>query len=205
MLARCSGVILALGAAVPCAAAADPVADAITNPPAGYRLVWSDEFDKDGLPDAARWAYDVGLNRGGWPNHELQYYAAGRRENSRVEHGVLILEARREKTRGFADSGGQRYTSGRLFTRGVQTWTYGFFEIRARIPCGRGSWPAIWMLGDPPGVQWRWPDVGEIDIMEHVGFDPGIVHATIHTKAYNHMIQTQRGAQVAIPDACSEF
>jgi len=171
--------------------------------PAGYRLVWSDEFDRNGLPDPARWSYDVSRNRAGWANQELQYYAAARRENSRIEDGTLIIEARLEKTRAFADSGGQNYTSARLTTNGLQTWTYGFFEIRAKLPCGRGSWPAIWMLGTSPGV--RWPDVGEIDIMEHVGFDPGVVHGSVHTKAYNHVVGTHRTSKVSIPDACDSF
>ncbi len=116
-------------------------------PPGGYRLVWADEFDTDGLPDPTRWVYETASNRNGWPNHELQYYAGGRPENSRVANGVLTIEARREPTSAFRDSGGQHYTSARLVSRGLNTWTYGFFEIRAKIPCGRGTWP----------------DVGEID------------------------------------------
>src|SRR4029450_9178526 len=116
-----------------------------------------------------------------WANEELQYYAAERRENSRIENGVLVIEARRESTDAFKDNGGQRYTSARLVTKGLQAWTYGFFEIRAKLPCGRGTWPAIWMLGATPGL--NWPDMGEIDIMEHVGFEPGVVHGRIPTAA----------------------
>jgi len=134
----------------------DPAIDEAGGVPAGYRLVWSDEFDTEGLPDSARWVYDVGSNRRGWANRELQYYSDARRENSRIEKGVLIIESRRESTSAFADSGGQRYTSARLVTRGRKEWTYGFFEIRARLPCGRGSWPAIWTLGDNN----VWPDRG---------------------------------------------
>jgi beta-glucanase (GH16 family) len=180
----------------------DPQIDELGGLPAGYRLVWSDEFEKDGLPDPARWVHEVVSNRSGWANQELQYYSAARRKNSRVEQDVLIIEARRESTSRFADSGGQKYTSARLVTRGVAEWTYGFFEIRAKLPCGRGSWPAIWTLGSD---KIAWPDRGEIDIMEHVGFDPGVVHGTIHTKAFNHVSNTQRGAQVSIPDACTAF
>ena len=196
---------LSLAATASAASAAGPGDPAIDEPgglPAGYQLVWSDEFDIEGLPDPTRWAYDVASNRSGWANRELQYYSAARRENSRIEKGVLIIEARRESTRAFADSGGQRYTSARLVTRGLKTWTYGFFEIRARLPCGRGSWPAIWTLG-PDALPW--PDRGEIDIMEHVGFDPGVVHGTVHTKAFNHVSNTQRTARVSIPDACTAF
>jgi len=183
--------------------AGEPASDAAAAPPAGYRLVWADEFDTDGLPDPSRWSYDTMSNRSGWANEERQYYAAARRENSRVENGVLIIEARRERTRAFKDTGGQHYTSARLVTSGHMSWTYGFFEIRAKLPCGRGTWPAIWMLADAPVI--NWPDIGEIDIMEHVGFDPGVVHGTIHTKAYNHVIDTARGDQMTIADACAEF
>jgi beta-glucanase (GH16 family) len=203
MIARLLAGILALVATVAAADPGEPAVDEAGGLPAGYTLVWSDEFDTGALPDATRWAYDVSRNRGGWANHELQYYSAARRESSRIENGSLIIETRRESTRGFADGGGQKYTSARLVTRGLSAWTYGFFEIRAKLPCGRGSWPAIWMLGATPEVPW--PDMGEIDIMEHVGFDPGVVHGTIHTKAYNHVIHTQRGAQVSIPDACEAF
>jgi len=177
---------------------------ALAEPPAGFRLVWSDEFNQQRwFPDPSHWAYDVSRNRTGWANEELQYYAAERRENSRIENGVLVIEARREATDAFKDNGGQGYTSARLVTKGLQAWTYGFFEIRAKLPCGRGTWPAIWMLGATPGL--KWPDMGEIDIMEHVGFDPGVVHGTVHTQAYNHVSNTQRTATVSIPDACNAF
>lgn len=198
-----ASLLAATSLAAPGAGPGDPAIDEPGGRPAGYRLVWSDEFATDGLPDPGRWVYDVGSNRSGWANRELQYYSAARRQNSRIERDVLIIEARRESTRAFADSGGQRYTSSRLVTRGRGAWTYGFFEIRAKLPCGRGSWPAIWMLGN--GKDTQWPDRGEIDIMEHVGFDPGVVHGTVHTKAFNHVIDTQRTAQVSIPDACRRF
>src|SRR5258705_6090171 len=203
MSARLQSHLVGFAVAMPSSVAGDPATDSAAAAPAGYRLVWADEFDRDGLPDSSRWAYETESNRSGWANEERQYYAAARRENSRVENGVLIIEARHERTRAFADSGGQRYTSGRLTTKDIATWTYGFFEIRAKLPCGRGTWPAIWMLGDM--TKGRWPDVGEIDIMEHVGYDPGVVHGTIHTKAYNHVIHTARGEQVSIADACAAF
>jgi beta-glucanase (GH16 family) len=160
-----------------------------------YRLVWSDEFDRDGAPDPARWSYDVGGH--GWGNNELQFYTSNRRENARVEGGRLMIEARREAWEG------QSYTSARLVTRGKGDWTYGRIEVRARLPAGRGSWPAIWTLGSTTPM--RWPDDGEIDIMEHVGFDSGVVHASIHTQRYNHVDHTQRTAQVTVPDAMDGF
>jgi len=165
------------------------------SPPGGYRLVWSDEFDRDGAPDPARWRYDVG--GGGWGNNELQFYTADRRENARVENGHLIIEARRESWQG------RDYTSARLITKGQGDWTYGRIEVRAQLPAGRGSWPAIWTLGSTTPL--RWPDDGEIDIMEHVGFDPGVVHASVHTGRYNHVAGTQRTAQTTVPDVSSGF
>jgi beta-glucanase (GH16 family) len=173
--------------------------------PAGFRLAWSDEFDVAGLPDAAKWSYDVERNSAGWYNNELQYYGNGRPENSRVENGMLVITARREdlSALGLPDWSGQRYSSARLITRDKASWTYGFIEVRAKLPCGVGTWPAIWTLSTPP--QSRWPDDGEIDIMEHVGFDPGVVHGTVHTGAYNHTRGNHRSATTNVADACSEF
>jgi len=173
--------------------------------PAGYNLVWSDEFDVDGLPDAAKWNYDTALNPTGWPNHELEYYAAARPENSKVVGGSLIIEARHEDLAlvQFPDWGGQHYTSARLVTRNLASWTYGFVEVRARLPCGVGTWPAIWMLSALP--QTTWPAGGEIDIMEHVGFDPGVIHGTVHTTDYNGKLGNQRSATSLMADVCSNF
>jgi beta-glucanase (GH16 family) len=164
-------------------------------PGGGYRLVWADEFDRDGAPDPSHWSYDVGGH--GWGNDELQFYTSDRRENARVEGGRLVIEARREAWEG------QRYTSARLVSNGKGDWTYARIEVRARLPAGRGSWPAIWTLGSTTPL--RWPDDGEIDIMEHVGFDPGVVHASIHTQRYNHVQNTQRTAQTMVPDAMDGF
>ena len=168
--------------------------------PAGWKLVWSDEFDHDGPPDPAKWAYDVGTGHEGWGNHELQFYTEARRENARVEQGHLVIEARREPWQGRA------YTSARLVTKGHADWTHGRFEIRARLPLGRGTWPAIWML---PTV-WNlgnggWPDNGEIDIMEHVGYDPGLIHASTHSQKNQWRNQNQRTATLAVPDAGTAF
>ena len=173
--------------------------------PSGYRLIWSDEFEVAGLPDATKWSYDTERNSAGWYNNELQYYANARAENSRVENGMLVITARREdlSAAGFGDWSGQRYSSARLLSRNKTGWTYGFYEIRAKLPCGTGTWPAIWTLSSPP--QTAWPDDGEIDIMEHVGFDPGVVHGTVHTGAYNHTRNNHRSNRVTIPDVCTEF
>ena len=163
---------------------------------ARWKPVWSDEFDEPGLPDPAKWSYDVGGH--GWGNKELQFYTEARRENARVENGTLIIEARRE------DWQGSRFTSARLNSRAG--WTYGRVEVRARVPRGRGTWPAIWMLPvRGTYAKGGWPDNGEIDIMEHVGFDPGVIHGTVHTRAYNHVARTQRGATLDVPDAQDAF
>ena len=169
-----------------------------TGLPAGYRLVWSDEFDIDGLPNANHWVYDVERNRLGWYNNELQYYAAARFENTLVTGGRLKITARRESLSSAADWGGQRYTSARLITRGKAQWTYGFFEIRAKLPCGRGTWPAIWTLGSG-GV---WPDDGEIDILEQVGSNPSRVFGTVHTRVSGG---SGTGGAIQVPDACTAF
>jgi len=170
--------------------------------PPGWKLVWADEFNLDGLPDAAKWDFDTSRNQAGWYNNELQYYSRNRLENSRVTGGRLIIAALKEKLTSAADYGGQSYTSARMLTRGKADWTYGFFEIRAKLPCGLGTWPAIWMLGSK-GTEW--PLLGEIDIMEHVGKKKGEILGTIHTAAYNHTINTQKGATTMVPDACDAF
>ncbi len=161
-----------------------------------WQLVWSDEFDDAGLPDARRWRYAVGGH--GWGNAERQYYTEARPENARVEDGHLVIEARREPWQG------SDYTSARLLSRA--DWTYGRFELRARLPSGRGTWPALWMLPtDTTYGPAYWPDNGEIDIMEHVGYAPDTVHASVHTDAYNHIEGTQRTATVHVPSARSGF
>jgi len=188
--------MLAMGAA---ASAQLPGTTSGTAPPAGYRLVWADEFARAGRPDRAKWRFDTEANRTGWYNNELQYYAADRLANARVANGRLIITARREVPTGVSDHGGQRYTSARLITRGKAQWTRGFFEIRARLPCGAGTWPAIWMLG----TDGQWPDGGEIDIMEHVGNDPGVIHGTVHNRATAGTHGD--GNSIRLPSACSGF
>jgi beta-glucanase (GH16 family) len=166
--------------------------------PAGWQLVWHDEFDRDGAVDTSKWDYDVG--GAGWGNHELQFYTKERMENARVENGHLIIEARREKWEGNA------YTSARLVTKGRADWTYCRVETRARLPLGVGTWPAIWMLP----TDWNlgnggWPDNGEIDIMEHVGYDPGRIHASTHSQAHQWRNKNQRTAIRDVPDAGTAF
>jgi len=163
--------------------------------PAKWQLVWSDEFNYSGFPDSSKWNYDVGGN--GWGNHELEYYTNKRKENARVENGNLIIEARKETWEG------KNYTSARLITKGKGDWQYGKIEVRAKLPRGRGTWPAIWMLGSNTPL--KWPDDGEVDIMEHVGFDQGKIHGSIHCKKYNWVIGTQKTAIKAVPDCSDQF
>lgn len=165
---------------------------------AQWEPVWSDEFDYTGLPDSTRWGYDVGTGSNGWGNNELQYYTEDSLKNGRVENGHLIITARRERM-GSCD-----YTSARLVTKKKGDWLYGRFEIAAKLPQGRGLWPAIWML--PTDREYGgWPLSGELDIMENVGYDPNTVHFNIHTEAYNHKGGTNKGDTLIIDDPHSVF
>ncbi len=146
-------------------------------PHSGWNLVWSDEFNQaDGTtPDSLKWGYDLGGQ--GWGNKELEYYTA-RTNNARIEDGALVIEARQE------NFGGRNYTSARLQTRGKWSWTYGRIEARIKVPRGQGFWPAFWMLGTNMNSA-GWPACGEIDIMENLGREPGIVHGTVHGPGYS--------------------
>ena len=173
------------------------------NPKEKYQLVWADEFNYNGLPDPEKWSYDVGdacdLPAGcGWGNNELQYYTKDRLENARVENGKLTIELRKEKM------GTRDYSSARLLTKNKGDWTYGRFEIRARIERSLGTWAAIWML--PTDNEYGgWPASGEIDIMENVGWGPDTILATTHTDAYNHMIGTHKSGSFTVTDAHTSF
>ena len=176
--------------------------DGVMQIPAG-QPVWSDEFNAKTL-DKGKWSFDTSRNAEGWYNKELQYYAADRKENLRLEKGRLIIEARHDPQAimGRSDYGKQQYSSAKIHTKGKAAWTYGFYEIRAKVPCAYGTWPAAWML--PEGTH-SWPKGGEIDILEHVGSQPNVAHANLHTQLFNHSIQTGRGAQMSLPDACTAF
>lgn len=171
------------------------------NRPATARLIWRDEFNGRSL-DARKWQYDTSRNKQGWWNGELQYYSAGRPENIRIANGRLTIEARHETLDAASnrDWGGQHYTSAKIVSK--QAWTYGFYEVRAKLPCARGTWPAIWML--PQNMQ-QWPDDGEIDIMEQVGSEPNLIYASLHTALFNHTKKTQRSAQKPVPTSCTAF
>lgn len=164
------------------------------------RLLWSDEFNYTGSPDTTRWTYDIGNGCPtlcGWGNAELQYYTRDR-NNIRVEDGKLIIEAHKQVGRK------SQHTSAKIKTLKKASWKYAYVEVRAKLPQGRGTWPAIWMLPDT-NVYGGWPASGEIDIMEHVGYDPGIVHGTVHTTDFNHMKGTQVGKQKEVVDFNTTF
>lgn len=160
------------------------------------QLVWSDEFDYRGLPNSNKWGYDTGSH--GWGNNELQHYTYKRLQNARVKNGKLVIEVRKEPYNGA------HYTSARLVTKGRGDWKYGRVDVRAKLPKGRGLWPAIWML--PTGWEYGgWPKSGEIDIMEHVGYMPDSVVLSVHTEKYNHAIATQKNTSVLLTDVYSAY
>jgi len=142
-----------------------------------YTLIWHDEFDgiNGSPPDPKKWTHDLG--GGGWGNQELESYT-NRVENARIENGNLVITARKEDYEG-SDHIAREYTSARLKTQGLFSQAYGRFEARIRIPSGQGMWPAFWMLGDNISSV-GWPKCGEIDIMENIGKEPGLVHGSVH-------------------------
>ena len=166
----------------------------------GWNILWQDEFDKDSL-DLTKWSRETGGH--GWGNNELQFYTDSD-SNSYVENGNLILKAQ-VVPQGIGSSKGLRYySSARLRTYGKGDWKYGRIEVKAKVASGQGIWPAIWMLP----TDWLfggWPSSGEIDIMEHVGYDLGVVHGSVHTEAYNHKINTQRSSARKIANVDTEF
>lgn len=162
----------------------------------GWNLKFADEFNTSGLPDANKWIYDVGGN--GWGNNEKQFYTKADTLNVKAEKGVLNITARK------ADKENRNYTSARIATKNKFDVKYGRIEASAILPKGRGIWPAIWMLP----TDWKygsWPKSGEIDIMEHVGYEADTVHATVHTEAYNHTIGTQVGKTLKVADLYTKF
>lgn len=164
-----------------------------------WKLVWQDEFNGSTL-DTSKWTAYVGdgcPELCGFGNNELQYYT-DRSENISFEDGKLIISA-------LADSVKQRaYSSAKLTTKTKGDWQYGRFEVMAKVPEGKGNWPAIWML-PTENKYGGWPRSGEIDIMETVGYDRGNVHGTVHTQSFNHMLGTQKGDSVQVDDFSEAF
>lgn len=150
-------------------------------PPTGWTLAWADEFNGTAL-DTSKWNIEVNGNGGG--NNELQYYTA-RPENIRVAAGELVIEARKEAYMG------KQYTSGRITTQNKLSWQYGRMESRMKIPTGKGTWPAFWMLGNSISSA-GWPASGEIDIMEHINTE-AFIHGTIHWSDQNNVYANYGG------------
>jgi beta-glucanase (GH16 family) len=167
-----------------------------------WELVWSDEFEGEGLPDTTKWIYDVG--NWGWGNNEPQYYTASRTENARLENGNLIIEARKNDM-------GQEWTSARLTTRGKTSFLYGKIEFRGKAPAKDGTWAAGWLLGDAYRDELSWPYCGEIDVLECVGSEiddltgDGINHASCHTRTYYFKENTSITAVTDVQDMVNTF
>ncbi|QNL52562.1 glycoside hydrolase family 16 protein [Olivibacter sp. SDN3] len=161
-----------------------------------WKLQWADEFNVNGLPDSNFWSYDIGGH--GWGNNELQHYTAADTFNAKIQDGVLLLRAQKKKLEN------RPYTSARLVTKNKVDMKYGKLEVRAKLPKGRGLWPAIWML--PTDRKYGgWPKSGEIDIMEHVGFKPDTVYGSVHTDRFNHIIGTEKTCGIAVEDPYNIF
>tara|TARA_R110002096_G_scaffold232712_4_gene422633 strand:- start:1478 stop:2278 length:801 start_codon:yes stop_codon:yes gene_type:complete len=161
-----------------------------------YHLVWSEEFNEINSADSPAWTIVEGNgcpSACGFGNNERQTYTS-EHKNLRTEGGALIIEAHKNET----------YTSAKITSQKLPGWTYGKISVRAKLPKGVGTWPAIWMLPDD-SKHGSWPKSGEIDIMEHVGFNEGHVHGTVHTEAYNHKIGTQKGGDIFLPSATNTF
>ena len=165
-----------------------------------WRLVWQDEFENEGVPNPNNWVYDLGSgcpNLCGWGNSELQFYTDDPK-NVNVKDGVLSITALRDTIEG------RYFSSARIKTKYKFDFKYGKVEVRAKNPSGIGSWPAIWML--PTDNEYGgWPKSGEIDIMEHVGFDKDSIFGTVHTEAFNHMRNTHKSGSIFIENNEEEF
>ena len=158
-------------------------------------LVWADEFEYEGKPDESKWSYSIG-NQNGWGNGEIQKYT-DKPENVNVHKGFCTITALREGK-------SNRWTSARMKTEHKGFWDRGYIEVRAKLPEGVGTWPAIWMMPEA-NRHGQWPRSGEIDIMEHVGFDKDRVHATVHSKAFNHKQGNQKTRSDILEGATKKF
>ena len=164
-----------------------------------YKLVWSDEFDYNGLPDSTKWNYEVGGH--GWGNNEKQFYTEKSLENSHIKDGKLHIIAFKKDHENSSN-----YTSARLTTYQRFSLQYGKIEVMAKLPQGKGTWPAIWMLPESLLLKTEpWPLCGEIDIMEHVGKDPNVIHVSLHTELYNFWKKSQYTHFEKLPDAFNTF
>lgn len=162
--------------------------ESIECPVSGYSLVWHDEFDGTSL--SRDWTAATGMGSNGWGNNELQYYTS---DASTVSDGTLKIT--------LSKNDGQ-ITSSRLYAKVSTGWRYGYFQARIKLPSGKGTWPAFWMM---PVNFTAWPADGEIDIMEAVGYDPNVVHSTIHCNKYNNTGTAKETARRSLPTSQTEF
>jgi len=185
-----------------CGGSSTPQTAGPGNPSGSWVLSWSDEFSgaNGSAPDPAKWTYDLG--GGGWGNGELQTYT-NRAQNVVVQNGNLVITAAKETFTG-TDGISRDYTSARLKTQGLFSQSSGRFEARIKIPAGQGLWPAFWMLGNDVGTN-GWPTCGEIDIMENVGYEPAIVHGTIHGPGYSGGTSIGAGKTLAAGKYADDF
>lgn len=160
-----------------------------------YELFWADEFDVDGAPDPSIWGYDLGTGDNGWGNGEAQFYT-DRPENVFVDNGTLKIVAKRENLNGA------QFSSARLKTEGKFEFTYGKIEVRAKLPTGGGTWPAIWLLGADYLTN-AWPAAGEMDIMEHVGNNQDVIQAAVHSPS--SFKDTQNKEEITVNGVSEEF
>jgi beta-glucanase (GH16 family) len=162
------------------------------------QLVWHDEFEGNGLPDAAKWSYEKGYIR----NNELQYYAEKRQENARLQGGCLIITAINDSA--VIDGARRPVSSASVTTKGKGEWLYGRVETRAKVPSCLGTWPAVWMM-PAKNTYGGWPRSGEIDIMEFVGYTPDKLYFNVHTEKYNHTKNTGRGTNITASQPDKNF
>ncbi|MCR8561460.1 glycoside hydrolase family 16 protein [Mucilaginibacter sp. BJC16-A38] len=156
-------------------------------------VAWGDDFSTDGAPDPGKWTYDTGGS--GWGNHELEYYTSTT-NNANISGGILSITAKKESM------GGMNYTSARMVSKTPATLLYGRIEVKAKLPAGVGTWPAIWMLPNDYAYG-NWPNSGEVDIMEMVGFDPNVVHFSIHDQT--NFGGNSKSGMMTIPTASTDY
>ena len=169
------------------------------NAPEGYELVWNDEFDSGSELNPDDWTHEV--QNSGWVNNELQNYV-----NHKTPGGQLVTEVRGGSLHINCVKEDGKVYSGRVYAHVGTGWEYGYFEARIKLPSGKGTWPAFWMM--PVGNDWStnpWPMCGEIDIMEEVGANPNVVSSSVHTQDYNHTKDTQKTHEMTIEDAEGAF
>ena len=169
------------------------------NAPEGYKLVWHDEFDSGPELNPSDWRHEV--QRKGWVNNELQNYV-----NHKSPEGNLVTEVKNGTLRIHCFKENGSIYSGRVYAHVNEGWQYGYIEASIKLPAGKGTWPAFWMM--PVGNDWStnpWPMCGEIDIMEEVGVVPNEVSSSIHTQDYNHTRNTQKTHAMTISRAEGEF